>query len=78
MALLNANPDWFPALRAVFAYGARTGAPTALDWPEETLLPISPGVLLLMIGGEKDGCIAHSGTATVQIPRQLPYRADIP
>lgn len=61
LALLNANSEWFPALRAVFAYGAHTGASTALGWPEETLLPISPGVPLLMIGGEKDGCIAHSG-----------------
>lgn len=60
LALLNANRDWFPALRAVFAYGAHTGGSTALGWPEETLLPISNGVPLLMIGGEQDGCIANS------------------
>ncbi|GAA5525416.1 hypothetical protein Maes01_01986 [Microbulbifer aestuariivivens] len=60
LALLNANPQWFPALRAVFAYGAHTGASTVLGWPEETLLPISPGVPVFITGGEQDGCIAHS------------------
>ena len=60
LALLNANRDWFPALRAVFAYGAHTGASTVLGWPEETLLPVKADVPLLLIGGEQDGCIAHS------------------
>ncbi|MBB5210121.1 alpha/beta hydrolase family protein [Microbulbifer hydrolyticus] len=60
LALLNANRDWFPALRAVFAYGAHTGASTVLGWPEETLLPVNADVPVLVIGGEQDGCIAHS------------------
>lgn len=60
LALLNANPQWFPALRAVFSYGAHTGASTLLGWPEETLLPVSEDIPVLLIGGEQDGCIAHS------------------
>ncbi|HEY8570400.1 MAG TPA: hypothetical protein VIL80_14625 [Microbulbifer sp.] len=60
LALLNARPSWFPALRAVFAYGAHTGASTLLGWPEETLLPVSADLPVLLIGGDKDGCIAHS------------------
>ncbi|WOX05933.1 alpha/beta hydrolase family protein [Microbulbifer pacificus] len=60
LALLNARPCWFPAVRAVFAYGAHTGAATALGWPDETLLPISADIPVLLIGGDKDGCIAQS------------------
>lgn len=61
LALLNARPSWFPALRAVFAYGAHTGAATVLGWPDNTLLPLSAGIPVLLIGGDRDGCIAHSG-----------------
>nr|WP_010130648.1 alpha/beta hydrolase [Microbulbifer agarilyticus] len=60
LALLNANQEWFPSLRAVFTYGAHTGVSTALGWPEETLLPFPPDLPLLLMGGEQDGCIAHS------------------
>ncbi|WP_157520286.1 dienelactone hydrolase [Microbulbifer agarilyticus] len=60
LALLNANQEWFPSLRAVFTYGAHTGVSTALGWPEETLLPFPPNLPLLLMGGEQDGCIAHS------------------
>lgn len=60
MALLNADQGWFPAIRAVFAYGAHTAGSTALGWPEETILPINPEIPVLLIGGLQDGCVAQS------------------
>lgn len=60
LALLNANRDWFPSVRAVFAYGAHTGGSTALGWPEKTLLPVSVDMPVLLIGGQRDGCIAQT------------------
>ncbi|MFV8784196.1 hypothetical protein ACNKU7_17380 [Microbulbifer sp. SA54] len=59
-ALLNARTSWFPALKAVFSYGAHSGASTMLGWPAETVLPIGSDAPVLLIGGEQDGCIAHS------------------
>ena len=60
LALLNANRDWFPGVRAVFAYAAHTGGSTALGWPEKTLLPVSADIPVLLIGGKQDGCIAQT------------------
>lgn len=60
LALINANPDWFPGLRAVFSYGAHTGASTVLGHPPETLLPVDARTPSLLVGGNRDGCIAAS------------------
>lgn len=60
VALLNANPNWFPGLVGVFSYGAHTAAATPLGWPENSYLP-SPSLLpSLMIGGDCDGVIEGS------------------
>ncbi|WP_226660757.1 alpha/beta hydrolase family protein [Microbulbifer aggregans] len=59
-SLLNARTSWFPGLKAVFSYGAHSGASTALGWPAQTVLPIGGDVPVLLIGGEQDGCIAQS------------------
>ena len=59
-ALLNANTKWFPALKGVFSYAAHTGASTALGFAENTSLPVSADIPLLLLGGTEDGCIAES------------------
>jgi dienelactone hydrolase len=59
-ALLNANPDWFPGIRAAFCYGAHSGASMALGWPAETVLPLPASVPVLLLGGDQDGVIAAS------------------
>lgn len=59
-ALLNANPDWFPGVKAVFAYAAHSGASMALGWPAETVLDLPAALPTLLLGGDHDGVIASS------------------
>jgi dienelactone hydrolase len=59
-ALLNANPEWFPGIRASFAYAAHSGASMALGWPAETVLPLPAAIPTLLLGGDHDGVIASS------------------
>jgi len=60
VALMNARPDWFPGLRAVFAYGAHSKASTALGYPADALLPLPDALPTLILGGSEDGVIAAS------------------
>lgn len=68
LALINANPDWIPGLKAVFSYGAHTGASTALGHPPDTLVDIDPRTPALIIGGTRDGCIAESAARYDGVP----------
>jgi len=61
MALLNANRDWFPALRGAFSYGAHTAANRQLGWPENSIMPLAKDLPFLIMGGTRDGVIAASG-----------------
>ena len=58
--LLNSNREWFPQLVGGFSYAAHTGASTQIGFPEDTLLPVSGNVPMLIMGGEQDGVIAAS------------------
>lgn len=60
MALLNANPDWFPAVRGAFSYAAHTAANVQLGWEEDSIMPITRDLPLLIMGGNRDGVIASS------------------
>lgn len=60
VALVNANPDWFPGVRAAFAYAAHTAAATMLGHPPGTMNPIDDRVPVLIAGGDADGVIAES------------------
>ncbi len=60
VALMNARPDWFPGLRAVFAYGSHSKASTMLGYAAETVLPLPDALPLLIMGGSEDGVIAAS------------------
>lgn len=60
VALMNARPDWFPGLRAVFAYGAHSKASTMLGYPPDALLPLPDALPFLVMGGSEDGVIAAS------------------
>ena len=60
MALVNANPDWFPQIRGAFSYAAHSAASSMLGWDEGAIMPLSRDVPLLIIGGERDGVIAAS------------------
>ncbi|WGL16822.1 hypothetical protein PVT68_00640 [Microbulbifer bruguierae] len=61
LALINGRSEWLPGLRALFSYGAHTGAATALGWEADTLLAPQADIPLLLAGGDSDGCIAASG-----------------
>ena len=58
--LLNSNREWFPQLAGGFSYAAHTGASTQIGFPEDTLLPVSGDMPMLIMGGEQDGVIAAS------------------
>jgi predicted dienelactone hydrolase len=60
-ALYNANPDWFPAIKGCFCYGAHTGASPALGWKEGSVVPLDSRTPYLLLAGSHDGVIAASG-----------------
>ncbi len=60
-ALFNARPDWFPGLRANFAFGAHSKASTMLGYPADTVLALPGQLPTLLLGGSEDGVIAASG-----------------
>ena len=60
VALMNARPDWFAGLRAVFAYGAHAKASTMLGYAEDTVLRLPDALPTLIMGGQCDGVIASS------------------
>ncbi|WP_299592201.1 hypothetical protein [uncultured Microbulbifer sp.] len=61
LALINGRDTWLPGLRAMFSYGAHTGAATVLGWEPDTLLAPQADIPVLLAGGDRDGCIAASG-----------------
>lgn len=77
VALLNAEPKWFPGVRGAIAYGAHTGAATALGYPEDAMFSVPGSLPMLIMGGTRDGCIANSsgrygeanGSATARVER---------
>lgn len=60
VAIFNASPDWFPGVRGAIAYGAHGGAATVLGFEEDTVLRLTDGVPIMLIGGTRDGVIAGS------------------
>ena len=60
VALFNANPAWFPAVKGAFAFGAHSGASTILGFAENTTLELPGAVPLMVISGTRDGVIANS------------------
>ncbi|GJM42275.1 MAG: hypothetical protein DHS20C20_25570 [Ardenticatenaceae bacterium] len=60
MALQNANPDWFPALKGAFCYAGHTMTATFLGYEAGTILPICDKLPLLLLGGNRDGVIEAS------------------
>lgn len=77
VALLNGRPDWFPGVCAAFSYGAHAGAATALGYGADAMFPVPCAIPLLIMGGNRDGCIANSsgrygdqsGSATERVER---------
>jgi pimeloyl-ACP methyl ester carboxylesterase len=59
-ALVNANPHFFPTVKAAFTYGAHVQAATTLGYSEGAVLRLSDEMPLLIIGGNRDGVIAAS------------------
>lgn len=60
VALLNADPDWFPGIVGCISYAAHTGAATVLGHPENTVMALPSKVPTLIMGGNQDGVIANS------------------
>lgn len=60
VALQSARSEWFPAIRAVAAYGAHTMASQQLGFAAGTLLPVPVDAPVLLLGGTADGVVAAS------------------
>lgn len=60
VALLNADPEWFPGVRGVFSYAGHTMPAALLGHPDGTVLPVPGGTPALVIGGTDDGVVAAS------------------
>lgn len=60
VALMNARPEWFPGVRAVFSYGSHSKASTMLGYAADTYLELPADVPTLILGGSEDGVIAAS------------------
>ncbi len=60
MALLNAEPAWFPGVRATFSYAGHTMPAALLGHPEGTVLPVAAETPALILGGTDDGVVAAS------------------
>lgn len=84
VALLNAEPEWFPGVCGALAYGAHTGAATALGYPEDSMFTLPNQLPLLIMGGTRDGCIANSsarygeanGSPTARVERTFDEALD--
>jgi dienelactone hydrolase len=59
-ALQSSSSQWFPALRAVVAFGCHGAISTALGWPEGTVVASPATVPVLLMSGRRDGVIAGS------------------
>jgi len=62
IALLNADPAWFPGVRAAFSYAGHTVPAAMLGHPAGTVLPIAASTPALIIGGTEDGVVAASAS----------------
>lgn len=60
VALQNANPEWFPGLRACVTYASHTMASTMLGYEASTVLPLGGDVATMILAGELDGVMARS------------------
>ncbi|MGF1539553.1 MAG: alpha/beta hydrolase family protein [Pleurocapsa sp.] len=60
IALENANPNFFPQVKASFAYAAHSAAGTSMGYAAETILPLPDSLPMLIMGGTCDGVIANS------------------
>jgi len=54
------NTAYFPAIKAVFSYGAHTQGSTMMGFAPGTILPIASDIPVLMLGGDNDGVISWS------------------
>jgi pimeloyl-ACP methyl ester carboxylesterase len=59
-ALINANPRFFPQVKAAFTYGAHVQAATALGHAPGSAFRLTDELPLLIMGGNRDGVIAAS------------------
>jgi len=60
IALLNADPAWFPGVRAAFSYAGHTMPAAVLGHPDGTVLPVPADTPALVLGGSHDGVVAAS------------------
>lgn len=59
-ALHNASPDWFPGVRAAFAYAGHTMAASWIGHGGAAVMPVPSAVPLLIMAGARDGVIEAS------------------
>ena len=63
IALENADPYWFPSVKAAFAYGSHCLAPVAFDYFPGTVRELPSKLPILLMGGTQDGVIAKSSNS---------------
>jgi dienelactone hydrolase len=69
LALLNADSDWFPGLRGAFSYGAHCLGDPELGWAENSVIPLTRDLPLLIMGGARDGIVARGGDGAGPVER---------
>lgn len=60
VAIQNADPKFFPQVKASFAYAAHTLAPMMQGFEKDAILKISGARPMLLLGGSRDGVMAAS------------------
>lgn len=60
VALLNADPNWFPGVCGCFSYGSHSAPAKVLNWPEGDYIPLPGKLPTLIMGGTEDGSITNS------------------
>ena len=77
MALLNANPKWFPQMCGVFSYAAHALGDTAQGWKRGSVMPLSRHLPMLIMGGSRDGVIAAGSKGSPAGPIERTFRDGI-
>ena len=73
IALLNANPDFFPQVIGAFAYGAHTQGATMLGFAPETFIPLSVNTPFLKLARHNQNWFCRNGQCLTKL-RHHPCR----
>ncbi|MDJ0714194.1 MAG: dienelactone hydrolase [Prochloraceae cyanobacterium] len=73
VALENADPSFFPTVKAAFAYGAHSAGRLDLGYEPETFLSLPSSLPMLLLGGSLDGIMANASNSYGVSEWETPY-----